>query len=126
MGLMPLDRRITIEHKLDTVRDEHGESTLATIATYSLYATVMPKSQAEQAEEGGTFTARNRDYRIRYHSALAAIRPSDLFIDAGETAEVMQGVFEKIIYKGTNIYEDTGRNGEVRRRWMVLQCTYTR
>ena len=123
---MPLDRKITIQHKLESVRDEHGESSDMVVGTYRMFATLMPKSQLETATEGGQLTARNRNYRIRFIKALENVRPADLFINAGEMAEVQQGVFESVIYKGTNLYEDTGRNGEVRRRWMVLECTYTR
>ena len=125
---MPLDRKITITRKLfnNTIDDETGETEEVVISTHRVYATVMPKSQLQTAEEGGQLTARNRSYRIRFISALETVRPTELFIDAGEITQVRVGMFEPIIYKATNLYEDTGRNGEVRRRWMVLECTYTR
>ena len=123
---MPLDRKITITQRRFEMRDESGESDAEIVATYRVFATVLPKSQLQTATEGGQLTARNRNYRIRYISALATVRPSLLTVDAGEINQVIQDVFEPIIYACTNKYEDTGRNGEVRRRWMVLECTYNR
>ena len=123
---MPLDRKITIEYRLFATNDESGEADQIVQATYRVYATVFPKSQQETVDEGGQLTSRNRDYRIRFIKALENVRPTELYVDAGEITEVRVGVFEPIIYVGTNLREDTGRNGEVRRRWMVLNCTYTR
>lgn len=123
---MPLDRRITITQYVSEPRDEHGETDRVIVATYRVYATVYPKSQLQQALELGQVTSRNRNYRIRYIRALDVVRPSLLTVDAGEIDEVIEGSFEPLIYFCSNKYEDTGRNGDIRRRWMVLECTYFR
>ena len=123
---MPLDRKITITQRRFEVRDESGETEANIVATYRVYATLFPKSQLQTATEGGQLTARNRSYRIRFIRALESVRPSLLTVDAGEINQPFDDVFEPIIYACTNKYEDTGRNGEIRRRWMVLECTYTR
>ena len=123
---MALDRKIRISYPTPGSRDEHGDFIPGPIESIDVWATVFPLSQQDTFEQGGVLTARNRRWRIRFWPALVGVGASALTVYEGEDVTLGDGTMESIVYVLNNIYEDTGRDGEVRRRWHVLEGTWTR
>ena len=118
---MPLDRRLTITYTGPGHRNEFGEFVPATPEVWDVWASVDPLSQRTIFEEGGAADDRRRRWRIRFLPGILAVQANLVTIFEGEHVDTIDGPDTPVIYRAHNIYEDTGRNLEVRRRWMVVE-----
>ena len=104
---MALDRRITVTVREPSTRDDHGEDVLGAAVDYPTWATVYDRSLEDIEGEGGTRNERRRDWRIRWDSRFIV---GDLTrIDVQDGADA---------FNVLQMNEDTGRFGEIRRRWL--------
>ena len=111
---MALDRRITVTIREPSTRDEHGEDVLGTPTHYPTWATTFDKSLEDIEGEGGVRNERRRDWRIRWDSRF--------IVDDLTRIEIRDGADG---YNVLQMNEDTGRFGEVRRRWLVIQGIFS-
>ena len=118
---MPLDRRLTITYTGPGTRNAYGEFVPATPTVWNVWASVDPLRQQTIFDEGGTANDRRRHWRIRFLPGLLAVRANLVTIDEGETVDTVDMPDTPVLYRAYNIYEDTGRNMEVRRRWMIVE-----
>ena len=118
---MPLDRRLTITYTGPGHRNQFGEFVPAVPEVWNVWASVDPLRQRTIFEEGGASDDRRRHWRIRFLPGILAVQANLVTIFEGEHVDTADMANAPIIYRAYNIYEDTGRNMEVRRRWMVVE-----
>ena len=111
---MPLDRRITITIIGEGMRNEYGEFVPGATTNHRVWATTFDKSLEDIEGEGGVRNERRRDWRIRWDSRF--------LVDDLTRIEVQDGADA---YNVLQMNEDTGRFGEVRRRWLVIQGVFS-
>ena len=111
---MPLDRRITVIIEEPGHRNMYGEYIDGIEVLIPVWATRMDKSQEDIESEGGTRNSIRRDWGIRWFAALDASEVSLVSVDDGG-----------LIFNVLNVIEDTGRNGDYRQRWMLIQGVHT-
>ena len=111
---MPADRLITVNLTVEGMRNQYGEYVEGEVTPIRTWATRMDKSQEDIESEGGSLNSTRRDWRIRWLAALDAAPISMVsVVDGGQTFDVL------------NVIEDTGRNGDFRRRWLMIQGVHT-
>ena len=111
---MPADRRITITVTAEGMRNIHGEYQEGSTTAIQVWATRRDLSQQDIIEAGGQRDETRRDWQIRWDSRIAVTPVSRLeVVDGGQT------------FNALNVIEDTGRNGDFRRRWLRIQGVYT-
>ena len=104
-----LDRRITINIQAEGeyVRGEfvEGEPT-----PHSVWASRRDLSQEDTIDAGGQRTEKRRTWRIRWRRDFADMDVQRIgVVDGADTFNVL------------NFREDTGRDMDVRRRWLVIE-----
>ena len=115
---MALDRRITVTYEgPGGARDMHGEYQPGPTVTKSVWATRRDLSSQDVLEAGGNRTEILRDWQIRWRKDIAEIQESDLFsslmvLDNGK------------LFNVTKVLEETGRDGDFRKRWLRIQGIY--
>ena len=116
---MALDRRITVTYEgPGGARDMHGEYVPGPTITKSVWATRRDLSAQDVLESGGSRTEILRDWQIRWRKDIAEIQESDLFsslmvLDNGK------------LFNVTKVLEETGRDGDFRKRWLRIARGYT-
>ena len=111
---MPADRLITVNLTGEGMRNQYGEYVEGEVTPIRTWATRMDKTQEDIEQEGGSRNETRRDWRIRWFAALDAAPVSLVsVVDGGQTFNVL------------NVIEDTGRNGDFRRRWLMIQGMHT-
>ena len=109
---MPTDRIVTINIQGGGTYDDAGVYQRGVDRLLRRWATLIDTSLERRFAIGGTIEYKNVLYRVRYFQDLADadIRITFLYDDAG------------IIYTLNTITEVTGRDGNIRRRWLELDC----
>ena len=109
---MPTDRIVTINIQAAGDYNDAGVFVPGADVLHRRWATLIDNSLERQLMGGGTRATDNVLYRTRYFAALAAadIRTTFLSEDNGPR------------YIINEITEVTGRDGNVRRRWLELEC----
>ena len=124
---MPLDRRISVK-RVRTGRDEHGEAVEKVLLDTSVWADVVDPDLETIAQEGrGTSAVIRRNYRVRWRSDLAQAIPSEITVKDGTVAPdgvTADGTVD-VVFTCLNVREDTGRMGDTRRRWLILEVQKT-
>ena len=108
---MPVDRIVTVSVVSPGMRDQHGEFVPGATAKHRVWATRFDQDLEDLNDEGGARTTGRRDWRVRWRRDIADI--TDL-----STIEVQDGAQT---WDVTNLVEDMGRFGDVRRRWLRIQ-----
>lgn len=111
---MPADRLITVNVTGEGMRNQYGEFVPGQTVAIRTWATVFDRSLEDIEGEGGTRSERRRDWRVRWDSRFIVDDLTRVDITDGADA-----------YNVLQMNEDTGRFGEVRRRWLVIQGVYT-
>ena len=112
---MPIDRQIIVRVSETGMRDQNGEYVPGDFADHRVWATRLDQTLEDIVDTGGTRTTGARDWRIRWRSDIASI--SDLtLVEVRDDAHV---------YNVENLIEDTGRNGQTRRRWLRIQGVFS-
>ena len=101
-----LDRRIVVQRIFQTI-NEFGEAVEETI-DFPMWAGVVDLSAFDVAQEGGTFTHRQRRWMVRWRADIAELETHEL--------SVIDGALE---YNVTNIVRQ--REGAERRRFMLIE-----
>ena len=111
---MPTDRIVTVQLQSPGTYNDAGAFIPGVETDYRRWATLVDTSVERQlrAGQGGSRAEESALYRVRYFRALAGanVRTTFLTEDDGDR------------YRVTRITEQTGRDGNQRRRWLELDC----
>ena len=110
---MPTDRVITIQVQELGDYNPAGVYQDGPSVDYTVWASLLDTSVTRVLEAGGARGDVDRAYRVRWFSALAVSRPSFVVITD----------HDGLRYTVTAIEEQTGRNAQIRRRWLELECS---
>ena len=112
---MPVDRIITITITREGMRNEFGEFVPGAATDHTVWASRFDASLTDLAESGGSRDETQRDWRIRYRADVAAI--SDL--------TKLEIIDDEVTFNVLNMIEETGRDGNTRRRWLRISGVYS-
>ena len=107
---MPVDRIITVRLTSEGMRNEFGEFVPGAAVDHRVWASRFDASLTDLAESGGSRDETQRDWRIRYRADVAAI--SDL--------TKLEIIDDEVTFNVLNMIEETGRDGNTRRRWLRI------
>ena len=110
---MALDRRITLAIQSAGHRNDFDEFIPGAIVNYPVWAEYRPQDLERIATTGGILVVTYANWRVRYFGTL---------IEAAEDLTRINVIDEfGESFTTRNIYEDTGRNGQSRRRFIVIE-----
>ena len=110
---MPLDRPITIGIRGPSDTNAAGQFVPGALTDYPVFATALDISVQRVLETGGARLDSDRVFRVRWFEELALAPVTSLEL-ADELA---------LQYRVTNVSEYVGRFGDLRRRWLDLECS---
>ena len=116
---MPLDRRLTVTYEgPGGYRNTQQEYVPGPTITRGIWATRRDLSSQDVIDVGGSRTEVRRDWQIRWDKQISEIREDGLLVSL------------KVIDKGKsfnveNVIEESGRDGDFRRRWLRIQGVFT-
>ena len=110
---MPLDRPIVIGVRGPDDFNAAGQHVPGAVELYPVFATALDISVQRVLETGGARLDSDRVFRIRWflEAATAPVTSIEL------TDELA------LSYRVTTVSEYVGRFGDLRRRWLDLECT---
>ena len=110
---MPLDRPITIGIRGPDDTNAAGQFVPGAVELYPVFATALDISVQRVLETGGARLDSDRVFRVRWflEAATAPVTSIEL------TDELA------LAYTVTNVSEYVGRFGDLRRRWLDIECT---
>ena len=109
---MPLDRRITLQIFGEGDYDEAGRFQEGVQVDHHVWATLLDTSLTRTLGQSGARGEEDAIYRVRYFAELAAL----------PFARVKVQEADGDLYLVQKISEATGRFGDLRRRWLELEC----
>ena len=110
---MPLDRPITIGVRGPDDFNQAGQLVPGVLVEYPVFATALDISVQRVLETGGARLDSDRVFRVRYFEELALAPVTSIEL----TDELA------LSYTVTNVSEYVGRFGDLRRRWLDLECS---
>ena len=110
---MPLDRPITIGIRGPDDFNDAGQHVPGVVVEYPAWATPIDISVQRNLEAGGARLASDRVLRVRWFEELALAPVTSIEL----TDELA------LAYTVTKVSEYVGRFGEIRRRWLDIECS---
>ena len=110
---MPLDRPITIGIRGPDDTNAAGQFVPGVVEPYPVFATAIDISVQRNLEVGGARLEADRIFRVRWFEELALAPVTSIEL----TDELA------LSYRVTNVSEYVGRFGDLRRRWLDIECT---
>ena len=110
---MPLDRPITVGIRGPDSFNQAGQFVPGEIEEYPVFATALDISVERILSTGGARLDADRVFRVRWFEelAIAAVTSVSVTDELGLT------------YTVTSVEEYVGRFGDLRRRWLDLECS---
>ena len=108
---MPLDRRITIKVTTPGMRNEFGEFVPGQTLMLPVWVTRLDSRDTFSFDGGSGLAevARRRVYRVRWRSDIAGADPTNVTVTPDDGGDSIQT---------ESIAEFSGRDGDIRRRWL--------
>ena len=110
---MPFDRRITVQIRGPSYRDDQDRFVPGAPVDYHVWAEYRPQDLIRIAQVGGIATVTHANWRFRFFSeaieASADLSSLKVIDEFGESFTVQ------------NLYEDTGRDDDQRRRYIIAE-----
>ena len=110
---MPLDRPITIGVRGEDGFNQAGQFVPGAVTEYPIFATAIDISVERVLMTGGARLDSDRVFRVRWFEELALAPVTSVSV----TDELA------LSYTVTNVSEYVGRYGDLRRRWLDIECT---
>ena len=110
---MPLDRPITIGVRGEDDFNQAGQLVPGETVNYPVFATAIDISVERVLMTGGARLDSDRVFRVRWFEELALAPVTSVSV----TDELA------LSYTVTNVSEYVGRYGDLRRRWLDIECT---
>ena len=110
---MPLDRPITVGIPSPGDFNDMGIYEPGAVVDYPVFATALDISVLRQLESGGARLDSDRVFRVRWFRELAVAPVTGLAL----TDELA------LTYTVTRVEEYVGRFGDIRRRWLDIECS---
>ena len=110
---MPLDRPITIGIRGPDDTNAAGQHVPGVVEPYGIFATAIDISVTRNLETGGARLEADRVFRVRWFEELALAPVTSIEL----TDELA------LKYTITNVAEFVGKFGDLRRRWLDIECS---
>ena len=110
---MPLDRPITVGIRGPDDFNQAGQFVPGETVNYPVFATAIDISVERVLMTGGARLDSDRVFRVRWFEELALAPVTSIEL----TDELA------LAYTVTNVSEYVGRYGDLRRRWLDIECT---
>ena len=109
---MGFDRRITLAIRGAGRRNDHDEYIPGPLTNYPVWAELRPVDLERVVQTGGILTLVYGEWRVRYLQAL---------MDAASDLTRVMVVEAAEAFTVRNVIEDTGRNGQDRRKYIIIE-----